>query len=264
MKIVAVVLILLCAGIMVSVVAPPAMAVMTNQGIDRTLPTTPTDLTPGVRGDGRILYAPSEADDAAFRAAIALVTGGVVDYFDASVATPDAALLATYDCVYTWANYAYANNVLFGDRLADYVDGGGSVVLGVFCTYTSGNELAGRIMTSGYCPVISPLGNNHFSSSVYIGDGTTCIHLGVSAYECFYRDYLVVQGGGIADGHYADGEIGHAYRPDFRVIYSNGTGAFPISGTGDWGRLVANACACTVPPVPAGETTWGVIKSIFR
>lgn len=244
--------------------AEPSMAVMTNLGVDRTLPTTPTDITPGTRGSGRILYAPSEADDAAFRAAVAAITGGVVDYYDASAGTPDAALLATYDCVYTWANFAYANNVLFGDRLADFVDAGGSVVLGVFCTYTSGNFLSGRIMTAGYSPVISPPGANHFSDSAYIGDGVTCLHTGVSAYSCFYRDYLAPLGGGLVDGHYADGEISGAYRPDYKVLYTNGAGAFPISGAGDWAKLIANACACTGGPTATEKTTWGAIKSMFQ
>jgi hypothetical protein len=239
---------------------------MTNMGGDRPIPTDSNVLTPAdpVRDNGRILYAPSEADDPGLRAAIAAQTGGVVDYFDAITGTPDAALLATYDCVYTWANFAYSNNVLFGDRLADFVDGGGSVVLGAFCTYTSGNYLSGRIMTAGYNPVWSPSGSNHFSLSGYAGDGTTCIHNGVVRYDCVYRDYLAVQGGGIVDGHYFDGEIAHAYRPDFKVIYSNGAGAIQLGGTGDWALLVSNACACSGGPVPAEPMSWGHVKTIFR
>ena len=72
--------------------APSAMAVMTNKGVDAPLPTTPNDLTPDDgRANGRILYAPSEADDPALRAAIAAASGGIVDYYDASAGTPDAA-----------------------------------------------------------------------------------------------------------------------------------------------------------------------------
>ncbi len=188
-----------------------------------------------------LLYAPTENDDPAYRAAIAALTGGVVDYFDARAGTPTAAQLAAYDCVYTWANFAYANNVLMGDRLADYVDAGGNTILGMFCTYTSGFFLSGRIMTPGYSPVVSPAGSNHFALSAYAGNGTTSLHAGVLAYDCIFRDFLITQGGGIIDGTYADGEIAQAYRPDGRVIYTNGGGHIPLGGAGDWAQVIANA-----------------------
>ena len=78
--------------------------------------------TKGVTKAHTLLYAPAEADDAAYRAAIAAELGGAVDYFDARTGTPDLALLQNYACVYTWVNSPYANNVLFGDNLADFVD----------------------------------------------------------------------------------------------------------------------------------------------
>jgi len=194
-----------------------------------------------------ILYAPSEADDPALRAAIAGFTGGTVDYFDAVNGTPDLATLQGYDCVYTWANYAYLDMTGFGNNLADAVDAGTVVILGTFTTYTMGNHLGGRIMTSGYCPVSSPSGSNHFVSSNYAGDGTTPIHNGVTMYECMFRDYLALQGTGLQDGSYVDGEIAHSYRPDFKVIHSNGSGASVLGCTGDWALLIANACQAGVP-----------------
>ena len=199
---------------------------------------------------GGILYAPSESDDAAYRAAISAAAGGVtVDYFDAITATPDLALLSNYDCVYVWTDYPFADKDAYGDVLADFVDAGGKVVLGVFCTYTSGSSLGGRIMTDTYCPVVSPSGDNHFSSSDYAGDGVTCIHAAVTGYECYYRDVLQLQGLGLQDGSYLDGEIAHAYRPDFAVIYSNGAGASALGCTGDWAQLVGNSCLCTGEPL---------------
>jgi hypothetical protein len=196
-------------------------------------------------GLGAILYAPAESDDEALRAAIAAAAGGaVVDYFDARAETPSTSLLLQYDCVMTWVNFAYADNVLFGDNLAAYVDQGGVVVLGAFCTFTSGSHLAGAIMTPGYCPVVSPSGGNHFELSPYIGDGETCIYDGVGNLECRFRDFLVLQGDGIQDGSYADGEICHAYRPDGRVVYSNGNAGGTASCLGDGAVAIANACGC--------------------
>ena len=205
-------------------------------------------LTPPAQMVGEtILYAPSEGDDAALRAAIAAFTGGTVDYFDARAATPDVTLLQSYDCVYTWANYAFLDPTGFGNNLADAVDTGTVVILGAFCTYTSGNSLGGEIMTSAYSPVWSPNSSNHFLTSNYAGDGTTPIHNGVTTYECTYRDILTLQGAGLQDGSYQDGEIAHAYRPDFKVIYSNGSGATQLGCTGQCAQLVANACQVGVP-----------------
>ncbi len=189
-----------------------------------------------------ILYAPSNPDDPDYRAEIsAAADGAVVDYYDARNGTPSAFLLSQYDAVYTWPNFDYDNNTLFGDRLADYVDDGGTVVLGVFCTYTSGNFLAGRIMDPNYCPVTSPLGTGHFTESDWNGTASTRVHECVEAYNSMSRDELALQGNGIVDARYDDFEIAHAYRPDQRVIYSNGEGHGAGGADGDWGLLVANA-----------------------
>jgi len=203
-------------------------------------------------GATTILYAPSESDDPAYRAAISAAAGGAtVDYFDARVATPSVATLSQYDAVHTWANFAYADNVTFGNNLAAYNDAGGTVVLGVFCTYTSGNFLSGQIMTSQYNPVVSPAGNNHFSSAGYAGDGSTCIYTGVTSLVSTFRDFLVTQGTGVVDGTYTDAEICHAYRGTSalgqgEVVYSNGSGALALGGTGQWGAAVGNSATCSL------------------
>jgi hypothetical protein len=200
-----------------------------------------------------ILYAPSEADDATYRAQISAAAGGAtVDYFDASAGTPSAALLSTYDCVHVWANFAFSDAVGYGNNLAVFVDGGGDVVMGAFCTYTSGNSLSGQIMTSSYCPVVSPSGTNHFSNDTDTGPWFTCLATGVSSIGAFYRDILVLQGDGILDGRFdGDKEIATAYRRypgggGGDVVYANGSGGFPITGTGEWASVVANSCTCNV------------------
>jgi hypothetical protein len=244
-------------GVVVAAVlasASLAGAAERNAGGDAPIPQTANVITPKdqMRGGVSILYAPSESDDPGYRAAIAAITGGTVDYFNAISGTPGTALMANYTCVYTWANFAYADNVTFGNNLATYVDAGGRAILGAFCTYTSGNFLSGTIMTPAYNPVVSPSGTNHFSMSPYSGDGTTCIHnVGpVTAYDCTYRDFLTTQGGGIVDGHYVDGEIAHAFRAaDGAVVYSNGAGAVQLGCPGQWAQLIANICNCVVFPV---------------
>ncbi len=234
----------LCAAILaVGLVSSVSNAAPPN--VPGTVPSVTSEnvltVVGGPKGSGgpSILYAPSNPDDPAYRAAIAGFTGGVVDYFDATLATPGLALLQNYDVVYTWVNSPLANSVGFGNTLADYVDGGGKVLLGAFCTYTVGNFLSGRIMNADYCPVISPTGGNHFSSMAYASNGTSYQHRNVTAYTEITRDVLDIQGTGVWDGTYLDGEIASAHSQNGRVMYFNGAGP-GAGGTGDQARIVAN------------------------
>ena len=62
---------------------------------------------------------------------------------------------------------------------------GRNIVLGAFCTYTSGNFLSGNIMDPGYCPVVSPSGTNHFSDATDTGPFGTCLGTGVTSLTAF-------------------------------------------------------------------------------
>lgn len=251
------------AALSVSTFAASTQPQMTNTSGMQVPVYTGHDLTPPQKALGpstKVLYCPSEADDPAFRALVATaIGGGTVDYFDTRVGEPALTLLQTYDSVYCWANYAFNNNIALGDVFAKYVDLGGTVILGPFTTYTSGNHLSGAIMTSAYCPVVSPLGNNHFSSDTYQGDGTTCLYDKVASLTGFYRDYLTLQGNGVKDGTYFDGEICGAYnciKGAGRVVHGNGSSAAPLGSPGDWPTFVANATLCTLCcklPTPYGS-----------
>jgi hypothetical protein len=223
------------------------------------------DLTPDT-GGARVLYAPSEADDAAYRAQIAAAAGGTCDYYDARYGTPDAALLSNYDCVHVWANYAFADNVGYGNNLADFVDVGGHVVLGAFCAYTSGNYLSGRVMTdtSRYCPVLG--GSNHFAYSDWDGtDATCCVYDGVTAWGALYRDYLTLVGpGATICGHFRDQEMACALNAAQDVIYANGSGGYPIGPYGDMGAVIAAACVCAGGGTAVENSTWGAVKDLYR
>jgi hypothetical protein len=190
-----------------------------------------------------ILYGPSEGDDPAYRQDISdWCSGATVDYYDARNSTPSVAELSEYGAVHVWANYAFADPVAYGDNLADYVDGGGVVVLGAFCTYTTGNSLAGRIMTDAYCPVYSPSGGNHFTASDYADDGVGFLYDGITDFGATYRDYLSLQGEGYQDGSFVDNEIAGALGHGDQVIYCNGSGGSPVRGTGQIAEWVGNGC----------------------
>lgn len=223
------------------------------------------DLTPDA-GGARVLYAPSEGDDAAYRAQIAAAVGGTCDYYDARYGTPDAALLAGYDCVHVWANYAFADNVLYGNNLADFVDRGGHVVLGAFSSYPGGNFLSGRVMTdtSRYCPVYGS--GSHFSLSFWDGsDAACCVHAGVTSYGSTYRDYLTMVGpGATICGRFQDGEMANALNAAQDVIYANGAGGYPLGPVGQVGAVAGNACVCAGGSTAVENSTWGAVKDLYR
>lgn len=219
---------------------------ITNIGTSEVIESQGHDLTLG-GGGGGILYAPSNPDDPEFRAAIAACTGLPCDYFDARDGTPSLALLCTYDAVFTWVNFAYFDEVAFGDVLADYVDAGcGKVILGQWC-FDSGqnNSLAGRIMTADYCPVTAAA----VSAGEYAGDGADCVHAGlpeVTAYESTYRDECTLRTGAQADGTFTDGFPAVIWRQGRDVYYSPGNTGYNF-GTGEWDELICNMVLCVRP-----------------
>jgi hypothetical protein len=233
---------------------------MSNLGSSATPVFMGNDITPDAGGP-RVLYCPSESDDAAYRAALAAQIGGTCDYFDARFGVPS---LTDYDCAMTWANYAYFDNVAMGNALADFVDADGSVVLGAFCAYTSGNFLSGRIMTdtARYCPVLG--GFNHFSLAFWDGsDAGCCVHAGITSYGSTYRDFLTLVAGSIC-GRYTDGEIANAINTPYGdVVYANGAGGFPLFPSGQDAQRAGNACLCG--GISATESsTWGAVKGLLR
>jgi len=219
----------------------PAMALaVTNTGSN--LPAVfeghvlsgPTDAT-------AILYAPTESDNPTFRADLAAATGAVVDYFDARYGTPDQTLLADYDAVMTWVNYAYADSELMGDNLADFVDAGGRVILGQWCFYSStAIPLGGRIMEPEYCPITC----YSYASGAYMGDGSDCATDEVYTLESSYNDICTLIPGGVSDGTMSHGGVATAWREDMAVWYSPAnTGAY--YSIGDWAQLTANMVNCS-------------------
>lgn len=62
--------------------------------------------------------------------------------------------LQEYDCVYTWTNYVAPAIIAHGDRLAEYVDVGGGVILLTYGLSPTNKpwHMQGRIMSAGYSP----------------------------------------------------------------------------------------------------------------
>lgn len=204
---------------------------------------------PGSCAPIRILHAPADPDNPTFRAAVTNITGGPVDYLPAANDTPMLdSLLSNYDCVIThsYSGAGHASPSSLGDVLASYVDGGGTVVLGVFGLFWLTDTAIGE---DAYSP-IALLGDYqyaHFDVPVeYAWDGTTSLHHGISGYSASSIDLgTTLQGAGVEESTFTNGVIATAHRPDFHVVYVNGaSGGIDVdSWHGDWPVLFANACA---------------------
>ena len=75
-----------------------------------------------------------------------------VDIYEIEGASPDAADLAQYDAVFVYAEQPFLDPEGLGDLLADYVDGGGGLVVGAYA-FSNGHNLGGRLVADGYVPL---------------------------------------------------------------------------------------------------------------
>jgi hypothetical protein len=194
---------------------------------------------PAAQAQGGLLYAPTWYDNPVFRATLSALFGGApVDYWDARISIPPVSVMAQYEVVLTWVNYPYADPVLMGDRLADYVDQGGRAILGPWC-YPHGqpNYLQGRIMTAAYCPAVIVSGGG-----AYNHDGTDCVHYDVSDYTS-EEVVNALQPWAQCDGTVgSEGKSAVAWRGDRRVYYSGAQDTY-----GPCFQLTVNMCWCPAP-----------------
>lgn len=91
-----------------------------------------------------------------------------VSTLDCISTTPTLAELSAFDAVLTWSNFDYHDSALLGDVMADYVDAGGGVVVGVFASTASasGLHLQGRWLTGGYEVIKSGEGTSSSPASL--------------------------------------------------------------------------------------------------
>jgi hypothetical protein len=195
-----------------------------------------------------LLCAAAGDDQPEFRAAVAAIIHEPVDYVNTHFGTPTMPQMLEYAAVMVWADYPYSfcNNVELGDRLADYVDDGGRVILGQGCWPTYYTHLAGRIMTADYCPVADD-GGISYSTVTYAGPSADCATLLGPVYE-LSSDWIdiitgLVPGAG-SDGEFSNGSPVAIWRPDRRVYYSPGNRGMAWGLTGDWAQLTANFMLC--------------------
>jgi hypothetical protein len=117
-----------------------------------------------------LLGAEFASDEPAVRSALAstgALGGATIRYVDTASSTPSLATLQQYSAVLAWTDYPPQNATALGNVLAQYVDGGGALVISTYSTSSSW-AIAGNIQTTGYDPFqVEPPGFG------WAGSGTT-------------------------------------------------------------------------------------------
>ena len=168
--------------------------------------------------------------------------------------TPTLVELQQYDAVILWSDYSYADPTTFGNNLADYMDGGGGVVVAVFSLYSSpGIGIGGRIVDDGYLPFTlgaytsgGPLTLVEDIAGHPLLDGVTSFNGGTSSY---HHTGISPVAGAVQVAHWDNGDpLVGAIEPTAGV--SVGLNFFPASSdsiSGGWDAstdgdmLLANA-----------------------
>ena len=134
---------------------------------------------------------------------------------------PTLDFLNLYDVVVVWSNYPFYNAQVLGNRLADFVDFGGGVILQQFCFYTGNNNgMEGRLMSS-YSPYGA--GNAIFgyrNMGWYNPDHP--LMQGVDHVREYYLTDVTVENDAVSVASWDDSTPFVAYNPDHDVVGIHG------------------------------------------
>lgn len=167
--------------------------------------------------------------------------------------TPTLQDLEKYDAVMVWNDCGFQDPRALGDVLADYVDGGGHVVVAAFA---GANSIAGRFSTEGYSAVVSSGGGGGGRAHLVVDDADDPLLAGVGSFDgggSSYRIPVAPAEGSTVVAHWSTGEP-LVVRGE-KSIYLN---FFPPSSDArsdfwdastDGTRLLANALNATLAPV---------------
>ena len=168
---------------------------------------------------------------------------------------PSLATLQNYDSVLVWPNVVPDTTTQLSDRLADYVDGGGRVVIATF--WGQAVATAGRLNTHGYNPFTNPTPDANTPGSLGSFDSSDPLFAGVSSLTAtLYRgDYLPgLDPGATLAGSWDDGRPLAGYSANHRVINIT---LYPdvyqyVHASGDYRELFRNALSLPLV-VPSGQ-----------
>ena len=157
--------------------------------------------------------------------------------------TPSLATMNQYHVI-AISSYSYQNGVLLGNRLADYVDGGGTLIVGVYSINSF--QLPGRIHTDEYIPLYGGATSN--AGRTYNGAGSGPLFTGVSSFGASFSQTVSARTGATVLGYYTDGMPMIAQKGN--VIAWN----FYYFPSGDYTQLAFNSFDYLADDV-SGQTT---------
>jgi len=151
---------------------------------------------------------------------------------------PALSTLRAYDVVVAWTNCTPTDSVGWGNLLADYVDGGGHLVLASFSWYGPSTDFDGRIAAPGYSPFDS--GAARFTSNpLGVYDALHPLMAGVLSVTSVFRNTVTVDPGATLVARWADGVPFAAVNDACNIV---GINAYPGSNwTGDLMKVFVNA-----------------------
>ena len=146
--------------VLVTLVCALALVVVGCAGEDGPAGPQGSTGNPGAPVPIKALLAGSEPADTLQELAMDIFSmglfplGSVVNIVDVTDSIPPHSFLDEYDAVLVWTTSAVTDPAALGDRLAEYVDVGGGVVIGQM-SFVDGTGLQGEIMSAGYSPLQS-------------------------------------------------------------------------------------------------------------
>lgn len=184
--------------------------------------------------------------------------------------TPTLSDLTPYDGVMTWSNYAYPDPSGWGDVLAEYVDGGGKVVLATFA-FASGWGIQGDIADSPYSPFTvngTVQAGGSTLDSDYDEPGHPIVE-GVSTQPwCqYYVSGCSLTTGASLVAHWLTSANALGYNENYDVVGFTGyPGNYGTWVTGDYSLIIRNAFVWMIEyePVSIKSASLGEIKASFK
>ncbi len=167
-----------------------------------------------------------------------------VDIYDADVGlpVPSPAQLASYDLVVDVPDFRYADEVAYGNALADYLDAGGVLVQFAYDNWLDGGEgngPEGRFASGGYAPFI-PGENENDPLALGSFDAASPLMQGVGLLTSGDNTAPGLAPGATLVASWNNGVPAIAYKGSV-VSVSAYTGGEEFDGAGEYGRLAVNA-----------------------
>lgn len=167
-----------------------------------------------------------------------------VDMFDtdAGPLDPTAAQLSAYDLVVDTPDFRYADEVTYGNALADYLDAGGVLVQFAYDNWDDegeGNGPEGRFASGGYAPFLpGPNENDELTLGAF--DAASPLMQGVGPLTSGNNTAPALAPGATLVAQWTNGVNAIAYKGNV-VSSSAYLGGEEFDGSGAYGRLVVNA-----------------------